>query len=470
MTSSLFKKKDIAELLRYQSPLKKELTTFDLVFLGIGAIIGTGIFVLTGVGALKAGPSLMLSFVLAALCCLFAAFCYAEFASTVPISGSVYTYTYITLGEFLAFIIGWDLILEYLLATATVSVGWSGYLVSFIEGIGINIPQALTAAAGTYANKTTFINLPAIFIIGVITLVIAMGIRQTKRVNNILVAIKVAIVLLFIVVTIWYVKPENWTPFAPFGFFTHSGGESVGILPAASIVFFSYIGFDAISSSAEETVNPQKSIPQGILISLGICTILYVIMTAIMTGVVYYPHFADYLAAPVSYVLQSVNQNWMAGIVNVGAILGMTTVMIVMFYGQTRVAYAMSRDGLFPKIFSKINPKTDTPFTATLITGGICALAGGFINLNVLSELVNIGTLTAFFLVSIAVIILRKTQPDLKRSFRAPFVPVLPIVAALFCLMLIAGLQWQTWLRFLVWLLIGVAVYFLYARHHSKMK
>ncbi|QGF41031.1 amino acid permease [Limosilactobacillus gastricus] len=469
MGSSIFRKKDVNSLLHQRSPLKRTLRTMDLTFLGIGAIIGTGIFVLTGKGALTAGPALSVSFLIAGICCGFAALCYAEFASLAPISGSAYTYSYIAFGEIIAFIIGWDLILEYSLATATVSAGWSGYLVSLLGDFGIHLPTVLTAAAGTTPGVTTYFNLPAFLIVLIITWIISIGITQTKEVNNVMVIIKIGVVLLFIICTVWFVKTANWHPFNPYGWYSYHGGTATGIIPAASIVFFSFIGFDAVSSSAEETINPSKTLPRGIILSLVISLILYVIMTLIMTGIVKYTGFANYLNAPIMAVLHKTGQLWLSIIVSLGAIVGMTTVMLVCLYGQSRISYSMSRDGLFPKFFSDIHPKYQTPAKGTWFFGIVTALAGGLINLNILSELVNIGTLTAFILVSAGILYMRRKQPDLKRGFRAPGVPFTPLLSIGFCLVLIAGLNWETWLRFLVWLAIGLTLYFTYGRKHSKI-
>ncbi|WP_295773597.1 amino acid permease [uncultured Limosilactobacillus sp.] len=469
MGSSIFRKKDVNSLLHQRSPLKRTLRTMDLTFLGIGAIIGTGIFVLTGKGALTAGPALSVSFLIAGICCGFAALCYAEFASLAPISGSAYTYSYIAFGEIIAFIIGWDLILEYSLATATVSAGWSGYLVSLLDDFGIHLPTVLTAAAGTTPGVTTYFNLPAFLIVLIITWIISIGITQTKEVNNVMVVIKIGVVLLFIICTVWFVKAANWHPFNPYGWYSYHGGTATGIIPAASIVFFSFIGFDAVSSSAEETINPSKTLPRGIILSLVISLILYVIMTLIMTGIVKYTGFANYLNAPIMAVLHKTGQLWLSIIVSLGAIVGMTTVMLVCLYGQSRISYSMSRDGLFPKFFSDIHPKYQTPAKGTWFFGIVTALAGGLINLNILSELVNIGTLTAFILVSAGILYMRRKQPDLKRGFRAPGVPFTPLLSIGFCLVLIAGLNWETWVRFLVWLAIGLTLYFAYGRKHSKI-
>lgn len=465
----LFRKKDINKLTENATPLKRTLKTWDLTFLGIGAIIGTGIFVLTGKGALTAGPALSVSFLIAAICCGFAGLCYAEFASMAPVAGSAYTYSYIAFGELIAFIIGWDLILEYALAAATVSVGWSGYLVDLLNSVGLHIPTALTAAAGTTPGVSTVFNLPAFLIVLLITWLISVGINQTKRVNDTMVIVKLGVVILFIVCTVWFVNKSNWTPFSPFGWYSHHNGSATGIIPAASIVFFSFIGFDSVSSSAEETINPSKTLPKGILYSLLISTVLYIGMTLIMTGVVKYPVFNKYLNAPIQAVLHATGQTWLSIIVSVGAILGMTTVILVQLYGQSRISYSMSRDGLFPKFFGEVNPKYQTPYKGTWFFGIITAIAGGLINLNILSELVNIGTLTAFTLVSAGIMWMRHTQPDLHRGFKAPGVPFTPLLSIVFCLVLIAGLNWETWVRFAIWLVLGLCVYFGYSRKHSVM-
>ena len=454
----LFRKKSVDQLVAESTPLKRTMHTFDLTMLGIGAIIGTGIFVLTGKGALTAGPALMVSFLLAAVCCGFAGLCYAEFASMAPVSGSAYSYAYLAFGELIAFVIGWDLILEYALQAATVSAGWSGYFNKLLEGFGLHLPVELTAAYGTNPNTTTYFNLPGFVIVLLITWVLSIGINQTKKANDIMVLIKLAIIVLFIVCVIWYVNPSNWKPFAPYG-----------IVPAASIVFFSFIGFDAVSSSAEETVNPNRTLPRGILYSLVISTILYIVMTLIMTGVVPYEQFAQFIDAPVAGVILKTGMNWLAVIVNLGALIGMTTVMLVQLYGQSRICYAMSRDGLFPKFFGDVHDKYRTPFKGTWFFGLLTAFAGGFININVLFELVNIGTLSAFIIVSAGVMWMRRTQPDAHRGFRAPGVPFTPILAIAFCMVLIAGLNWETWVRFAVWFGLGLIVYFAYSRKRSKL-
>jgi APA family basic amino acid/polyamine antiporter len=440
--------------------LKKVLGPFDLVLMGIGAIVGTGIFVLTGTGALTAGPALTLSFVIAALACGFAALCYAEFASTIPVAGSIYTYSYATLGELVAWMIGWDLLLEYGLATSAVSVGWSGYFQSLIAGFGLHLPTALTAAPGALPGETTYFNLPAFLIMMVLTTMLSWGVRESARINNIMVLVKIGVVLMFILVGARHVQPANWHPFMPFG--------QTGVMSAAALVFFAFIGFDAVTSAAEEVKRPERDLPIGIIGSLAGCTILYVLVAGIMTGIVPYQKFLG-IDHPVSLALQYAGENWFAGFVDLGAILGMTTVILVMAYGQTRIIYAMSRDGLLPRRLSVVSEKHGTPFFATWMVGIIFGLLAAFVPLNVLGELVNIGTLAAFCLVSVAVIILRKKRPDLHRAFRCPGVPVIPALAVIFCLALMSFLSALTWMAFGAWLLIGLVVYFGYARQRSAL-
>ena len=459
---SLFRTKNIDAMLAVANNdgLKKVLGPMDLVMMGIGAIIGTGIFVLTGTGALTAGPALTVSFVIAAMACGFAALCYAEFASAIPVSGSIYTYSYATLGEIIAWMIGWDLLLEYGLATSAVSVGWSGYFQSLVSGFGVKLPAALTAAPGAVPGVETMVNLPAVLIMLAITWIVSYGVKESARLNNVMVAIKIGVVLLFIAVGVWHVKPTNWEPFAPFGM--------TGVFNAAALVFFAFIGFDAVTSAAEEVRNPSKDLPIGIIGSLAVCTVLYVVVAAIMTGIVPFAKFAG-VDHPVSLALQYAGKNWVAGFVDLGAILGMTTVILVMTYGQTRIIFAMSRDGLLPERLSSVHPVHATPYFATWTVGIVFAAIAGFVPLNVLAELINIGTLAAFTLISIAVLVLRRTRPDLPRAFRCPGVPVVPLLSAGFCLFLMAHLQALTWIAFLVWLVIGLAIYFLYARRNAVL-
>ncbi|GAB3764347.1 amino acid permease [Ramlibacter monticola] len=459
---SLLRTKNIDAMLAVarEDGLKKVLGPVDLVLMGIGAIIGTGIFVLTGTGALTAGPALTLSFVISAVACGLAALCYAEFASAIPVSGSIYTYSYATLGEIVAWMIGWDLILEYGLGMSAVSVGWSAYSQSLLAGFGWSLPAALTAAPGSVPGVASVLNLPAMVILLLITWLVSYGVRESARVNNLLVFIKTAVVLLFIGVGAWHVKPANWQPFAPFG--------AAGIFNAAALVFFAFIGFDAVTSAAEEVRNPRRDLPIGIIGSLAICTVLYVTVAAIMTGIVPYAQFAG-VDHPVSLALQVAGQNWVAGFVDLGAILGITTVILVLTFGQTRIVFAMSRDGLLPAWLSSVHPRHATPHVATWTVGLVFAAIAGFVPLSVLAELINIGTLAAFALISVAVPVLRRTRPDLPRAFRCPGVPVLPLLSAAFCLFLMANLKRTTWLAFAIWLAMGLAIYFLYSRRNAVL-
>ncbi|UED77829.1 amino acid permease [Brevibacillus sp. DP1.3A] len=441
-----------------ESSLKKSLGAFDLTMLGIGAIMGTGIFVLTGVAAaLHAGPALVLSFVIAALACVFAALCYAEFASTVPVSGSAYTYSYAAFGEFVAWMIGWDLILEYGVACAAVASGWSGYAQGLLAGFNIYLPHALTSAFD--ASKGTIIDLPAVLIIVIITALLMKGTRESASLNTIMVLIKIAVVVLFLVVGVMYVKPENWSPFMPFGF--------AGVATGAATVFFAFIGFDAVSSAAEEVRNPQRDMPIGIISSLLVCTILYIAVSLTLTGIV--PYKLLNVKNPVAFALTYVNQNWVAGFISLGAIVGITTVLLVMMYGQARLFFAMSRDGLLPELFSHVHPRTQVPQKSTLVVAALVATFGGLLPLSSLAQLTNIGTLFAFILVSIGLVVLRRTHPQLPRAFRVPFVPLVPLLSVLFCGYLVFNLPTLTKFGFLGWLSVGAIVYFLYGRKHSRL-
>ena len=460
---SLFRTKNLDDMIAHSKKpggLAKVLGPFDLVLMGIGAIVGTGIFVLTGTGALTAGPALSLSFVVAAVACCFAALCYAEFASTVPVAGSIYTYSYATLGELAAWMIGWDLLLEYGLAAAAVSVGWSGYFQSLLSGFGIGLPAALTAAPGALPGVTTFINLPALVIMLALTAMLGWGVRESARLNNIMVAIKIGVVLLFIIFGARHVQPANWQPYMPFGYH--------GMLSAAALVFFAFIGFDAVTSAAEEVKQPSRDLPIGIIGSLAVCAVLYVVVSAIMTGIVPYQKFLG-VDHPVSLALQYAGENWIAGFVDLGAILGMTTVILVMAFGQTRIIFAMSRDGLLPKRLSTVHPRFHTPFFATWLVGIVFGLIAAVIPLNILAELINIGTLAAFTMVSIAVVVLRKRRPDLHRAFRCPGVPYVPALAVILCVGLMTFLSWVTWVAFSIWLVLGLIIYFGYARRRSLL-
>ncbi|WP_312027534.1 amino acid permease [Brevibacillus brevis] len=460
--NQLLRKKSVAQMLeqvdKNESSLKKSLGAFDLTMLGIGAILGTGIFVLTGVAAaLHAGPALVLSFVIAALACVFAALCYAEFASTVPVSGSAYTYSYAAFGEFVAWMIGWDLILEYGVACAAVASGWSGYAQGLLAGFNIHLPHALTSAFDV--SKGTIIDLPAVLIIVIITALLMKGTKESASLNTIMVLVKVAVVVLFLVVGVMYVKPENWSPFMPFGF--------AGVATGAATVFFAFIGFDAVSSAAEEVRNPQRDMPIGIISSLLVCTILYIAVSLILTGIV--PYHLLNVKNPVAFALNYVNQDWVAGFISLGAIVGITTVLLVMMYGQARMFFAMSRDGLLPEVFSHVHPRTQVPQKSTLVVAALVATFGGLLPLSSLAQLTNIGTLFAFILVSVGLVVLRRTHPQLPRAFRVPFVPLVPLLSVLFCGYLVFNLPTLTKIGFLGWLSVGAIVYFLYGRKHSRL-
>lgn len=460
MKSNVFRKMPVENLISHSREgkgLKKVLGAFELTMLGIGAIIGTGIFVLTGVAAADyAGPALVLSFIISGMACAFAALCYAELSAMIPISGSAYTFGYVGLGEIWGWIIGWDLILEYCVAVAAVSIGWSGYMVNILNLVGIHLPQALIAAPGSGG----IINLPAILILSLIAGLLLLGAKESVKLNNILVIIKIAVVLLFIVLGFSHVEPANWHPFMPYGW--------SGVFSGAAIVFFAYIGFDAISTAAEEVKNPQKDLPKGIIGSLLICTVLYIVVSAILTGMVPYLEFKDN-AAPVAYALAKVGISWGSALVSVGAICGITSVILVMMYGSTRLFYALSRDGLIPKVFSQVSQKRGTPNKSIVLVFVATALVAGFLPIGKVAELTNMGTLAAFVVVSLSVILLRKSRPDLNRPFKVPFVPVVPILAVVFCLFLIFQLPTFTKIAFLIWITIGFVVYAFYGYKHSGL-
>ncbi|MCH5585694.1 amino acid permease [Shimazuella sp. AN120528] len=463
MMMSLFQKKDVHALIAKQSHsgLKRDLGTWDLTLLGVGAVVGTGIFVLSGTGAIMAGPGVIISFIIAGLACLFAALTYAEFASTVPVSGSAYTYAYATIGEFFAFLIGWDLISEYLLAVSAVSAGWSGYAQAFLQSIGIHIPTILTGAPGSVPGQTTIFNFPAFFIVMVITLMLSLGVKESKRLNNVMVTIKVLVIVLIIGVGIFHMDPANWKPFIPHGWSK--------VFSAAALVFFAFLGFDAVSTAAEETKDPAKDLPRGIIYSLLICTGLYILITLIITGLVPAASFAGHEDRPVAFALEAIGQNWLIILVTIGTVLGMMTVILVMLYGLTRIILSISRDGLFPKSLAKMNEKRQVPTRVIWVCGIIAGLVGGLVPLSKIATLVNIGTLAAFVTVSIAVLVLRKTEPDLPRKFKTPFVPLVPILAILSCGYLMLLLGSMTWIFFGIWILLGVIVYFSYSKSHSLL-
>ncbi|MDA8562072.1 amino acid permease [Gammaproteobacteria bacterium] len=438
------------------SDLHPVLTTFDLTLLGIGAIIGAGVFVLTGVAAAtKAGPAICLSYVLAGCAALFAALSYAELASSVGGSGSAYGYAYTSVGELFAWIIGWALILEYTVSVSTVAVGWSGYVLNGLSTLNINLPDYLSKGPGSGG----IINLPAMLIVSLLIFFLCAGVRHSATLNMIIVIIKLLTIAFFIVIAAGNVKAENWVPFFPFGY--------DGVVKGAAIVFFAYIGFDALSTTAEETINPQRSLPIGIILSLVICTIIYIIVSILLTGIAHYTTLNN--ASPVAYSLLSIGYPIATGIVSIGAIAGLTTVMLVMYFGLTRIIFAISRDGLLPKFFSKVNAKTKTPTNSIIFMGIVIALIAGLVPLSDLAELVNIGTLTAFIFVCLGVIILRKQHPDLQRPFKLPLNPLIPSLGVILCVYLISNLSFVTWQRFSIWMIVGLVVYFIYGQFNSNL-
>ena len=476
----LFSTKPIGQLHEADDSANELHRTLDaraLVMLGIGAIIGTGIFVLTGTAAANhAGPALVISFLIAGLGCGLAGLCYAEFSAMIPVSGSAYSYSYATLGEAVAWFIGWNLVLEYLFAAGTVAVGWSGYVVSLLEQLGVHLPAALTNAPFTkgtghleIVRTGALINLPAVLVIAAMTALCYVGIHASARFNAIVVAIKVTVILLFIGFGIWVVDGANWHPFIPpnTGEFGHFGWT--GILQASGIIFFAYIGFDAVSTAAQEARNPQRDMPIGIMASLVICTILYVAVSAVLTGMVHYSQLNT--AAPVALALDRHPElAWLAGWIKLGAIAGMTSVMLVMMLGQPRIFYAMSRDGLLPPLFRRVHPRHRTPYIGTLVTGVLAAVIGGLFPVTILGELVSIGTLLAFATVCIGVLVLRYTRPDLPRPFRVPAPWLVCVSGALICVGMMASLPHDTWLRLLVWTVVGFLIYVFYGYRHSELR
>ncbi|HBN07894.1 MAG TPA: amino acid permease [Cyanobacteria bacterium UBA8530] len=441
-----------------EAGLKRVLGAFDLTLLGVGAIIGTGIFVITGpAAAFKAGPAIVLSFLLAGIACAFAALCYAELAAMIPLSGSAYTYAYAAFGEIVAWVIGWDLILEYIVASSAVAIGWSGYFNNMLKGIGLAIPVALTGAPNL-ANGT-FVNLPAILITLIVTAVLVAGIKESSNTAGFFVALKLTVLVLFLVVGSTGIKVSNWSPFLPFGW--------MGVLSGAAIIFFAFIGFDALSTVAEEVKNPQKNLPIGIIASLVICTLFYILVAIVLTGMMPYHQLGT--EAALATALYATGHNWTAALLSVGAIAGITSVLLVMLMGQPRIFFAMARDGLFPKIFAGVHPKFQTPWLATIITGGCVSVLAGFTPISVVAELANIGTLFAFVLVSLGVVYLRMTMPNAPRPFKVPFSPVIPILSAACCFFLMCGLPHLTWIRFAIWTVLGLFIYFGYGIRHSRI-
>jgi APA family basic amino acid/polyamine antiporter len=471
-----------------EKSLRRHLGPLNLMALGIGAIIGAGIFVLTGqAAALHAGPAVPLAFILTGIACAFAGLCYAEMASTVPVAGSTYTYAYATMGEFIAWIIGWDLVLEYAMGAATVGVGWSGHFISLLDFFGIHLPErlvnapfqyctaanveAMVAGCGTagWSGTGALINLPAVLIVALMSFILVIGIKESARINNIIVTIKVAVILTVIIFGLRYIDPDNWKPFIPenageFGTYGWSG-----VFRGAALIFFAYIGFDAVSTAAQEAKNPQKDMPIGILGSLAVCTLLYVAMSAVLTGMVSYRELN--VAAPVALAVSRIpDLNWLRPFIDIGAVMGLGSVILVMLLGQSRVFYSMSRDGLLGNWAGQVHPRFRTPYLSTIYTGIGVGLVTGLFPIQILGQLVNIGTLLAFVLVCLGVLILRKKRPDLERPFKTPLVPLVPILGIITCFALMLFLPLDTWVRLAVWLLIGFVIYFGYSKNHSKLQ
>src|SRR5216110_2625757 len=459
--------------------LKRALGATNLTALGIGAIIGTGIFVLTGtVAAQNAGPAVVLSFVLAGVASIFAALCYSEFASLVPMAGSAYTYGYATLGEIFAWIIGWDLVLEYALGAVTVAIGWSGYVVSFLHYVGIDIPCALAGARGTMVachdgtQVAAVFNLPAVIIIGLVTTLLVIGIKESANFNNVIVFVKVAVVLLFIVGAAHAINPANWHPFIPPQ--TVKDGVPVpgefgwsGVFTGAAIVFFAYIGFDAVSTAAQEAKNPQKDMPIGIIGSLLICTVLYIAVSGIATGIVPYRELD--VPDPIAKAADHAGLGWMASLIKLGAIGGLSSVILVMLLGQSRIFWTMSKDGLLPKFVSKIHPRFQTPYITSIVTGIGVAIVSALLTVREAGSLVSIGTLLAFVIVSIGIMALRVREPNLPRAFKTPAVFVVAPLGAISAAYLMVSLPWTTWRRLIIWFVFGMVLYFVYGMRHSKL-
>ena len=489
---NLFRRRSVANLqaeVLTDKRLKRVLGPVNLTALGIGAVIGAGIFVLTGQAAAKyAGPAIVFSFVLAGLACAFAGLCYAEFSAMIPISGSAYTYGYATLGEFVAWIIGWDLILEYLFAASTVAVGWSGYVVSFLKELGIVIPSAFTSApynhvtppdaqwwniwrlfTDGWVSTGAVLNVPAMLIVGFITFLLVLGIKESATFNNVVVAIKMSVILTFIAVGVAYINRNNWHPFIPPTLGPGEFGWS-GVVRGAGVIFFAYIGFDAVSTAAQEAKNPQRDMPIGILGSLAICTVLYIAVALVLTGIVSYTQLND--PAPIAVAINSLGPAvaWLRPIIKIGAIAGLSSVILVMMLGQPRIFYTMSKDGLLPPVFSAVHPKFRTPWVAQILTGAIAMLIAGLFPIGLLGELVSIGTLLAFAIVCAGVFVLRFTDPEIHRPFRTPVFWLVAPLGVGFCGYLMYGLPPDTWARLIVWMAIGLVIYFTYGCRHSKLQ
>jgi APA family basic amino acid/polyamine antiporter len=488
MASKLLARKPVSLILQEmegEHRLRRVLGPVSLTALGVGCAIGAGIFVVTGkVANTTTGPALVLSFVVAGIACVFAGLCYAEFASTVPVAGSAYTYAYATLGEFFAWIIGWDLVLEYAVGAASVVTGWSDYFQNLIGMAGWHVPSFLAKAPVDYAGHLVgthaLVNLPALVITAIVTMVLVKGIRESASANAAMVILKVSVVLLVIAVGAFYVDPRNWHPFAPYGytgisFFgktvlgkAHTGGLPVGMLAGAAIIFFAYIGFDSVSTHAEEARNPKRDVPIGIIASLLVCTVLYIGVAAVLTGMLRYDRIPT--DAPVAAAFQARGLAWAQFVISLAALAGLTSVVLVLMLSQPRIWLAMARDGLVPRgFFGAVHPRFRTPWKATILAGLFVGALSGFLPLSILLELVNIGTLLAFVIVCAAVLVIRRTHPDAPASFRTPLVPWVPILGILMCVMLMFSLPAGNWLRLGIWLVIGLVIYFTYGRKHSVM-
>jgi APA family basic amino acid/polyamine antiporter len=462
MREQLFRRKPaeilLAEAATHAGGLKRALRALDLTFLGVGAIVGAGIFVLTGVAAAKyAGPAVTLSFVVAGFACAMAALCYAEFAAMIPIAGSAYSYSYATMGELIGWIIGWDLVLEYAVGAAAVAVGWSGYLAVILDGMGIHLPYALTHAPA--AGSLMQMDLPALLIVLLISGILFIGISESARVNSAIVIVKLFAIAVVILVGVFYIRPANWSPFVPFGW--------SGVMRGAAVIFFAYIGFDAVSTAAEEVVDPNRDLPIGILASLFLCTALYIAVAAVLTGMA--PALKIDLKAPLASAFVLRGLNTVAGIVSLGAVAGLTSVLLVLLLGQSRIFFAISRDGLLPPVFSRIHPRFRTPYWPTTLTGIVVGLTAALLPIQEIAELANIGTLFAFVLVCLGLWILRRVDPARPRPFRTPMVPLVPILGVVSCGYLVLSLPLITWIRFFVWMAVGMVVYFSYGRFHSRV-